>query len=529
MLCLRRIMALSSALSVSLLLGSCKEKSAPKSSGASPASVTSASGTSTAGQISTPVDLTTLPGTTFKVTYDDHTVIVEEATVRKTLRSVSKNGNVLVFDPSPQIQKLEPGSVLLMQGLSLRKVLAVMPFESRTAVLTVPAVLTDAIKEGHMHWDYPVRFSSQSAGQESVGPARYSRIAPCLADLFRCLGSRTTPVVYAADAPPGSIHGTVKGWDVWADATVEANRVRIQVQAKREEAGLHALLTGDGYLQNFDTSSDIEIHDSKLTDLRWSNKNLNGVMNFSWEVAKEKPGVWAEEDPVPLPTSFKQPLIIGGLPLTLTVEEALLIHPALTQANQLSEAHFRLEYNGYSRFSLHSGNIDDDGQVTGETTIVNTRALSPVAAHAFVATLAAPRLGLKFGISSAWEALEKVLPTDLAESALQAFLSNPYVQKAMGTPDFQKALEIVSEVKDAVKTALKSDAAVHLDFIIAGNLLDSGPLTPGLGMVHCTRAQVVVTVQGVANAEVLAQPIAQATKVLARYTKSIGPKTGPCA
>lgn len=478
---------------------------------------------------SSPVDLATLPGNTFQVTYSGHTVIMDGPTVRKTLRSVSKNGNVLVFDSSPQMQKLEPGSVLLMQGLALRKILAVMPFESGTAVLTAPALLTDAIKEGHIHWDYSMRFSAKSAGKENVGPSRDARTASCLRDLLGCWNSHALPVVYAADAPPGSIHGTVKGWDFWVDATTETNRVRMQMEVKREEAGLHALLTGDGYLQNFDTSSDIEIHDSKLTDLRWDNKNLNGVMNFGWEVAKEKPGVWAEEDQIPLPTSFKQPIIIGGLPLTLTVEEALLIHPALTQASQLSEAHFRLEYNGYSRFSLHSGNIDDNGQVTGETTIVNSRALSPTAAHAFVAALAAPRLGLKFGISSAWEALQEVLPTDLAESALHAFLSNSYVQKMMGGPEFQKALDIVSEVKDAVKTALKSDAAVHLDFVMAANLLDSGPLTPGLVMAHCTRVQIVVTVQGVANAEILAQPIAQATKVLARYTKSIGPKTGPCA
>src|SRR5258707_6694243 len=86
-----------------------------------------------------PVDLTALPGNTFEVTYNNHTVIMDAPSVRKTLRSVSKNGNVLVFDSSPEIQKLEPGSVLLMQGLALRKILAAMPFESRHAVLTPPS------------------------------------------------------------------------------------------------------------------------------------------------------------------------------------------------------------------------------------------------------------------------------------------------------------------------------------------------------------------------------------------------------
>ena len=485
---------------------------------------------SAAGSLAT-VDLMTIPGTVFNVTYNDHTVMVDEATVRKTLRSVSTNGNVLVFDPSPQIQKLGPGSVLFMQGLAVRKVLATMPFESETALLTVPAAITDYIQEGQIHWDYPVRFSATSASRDPVGSPLQAGAGLCLANLLKCLESHASPVVYAADAPPGSIHGKYKGWDFWAGATSGANRIQIQLEVKRVEAGLHALLTGDGYLQNFDTSSDIEIHDSKLADLRWSNKNLNGVMNFGWEVAKEKKGVWAEEDKIPLPTSFKIPLLIGIWPLTISVDEALLIHPAMTEGNQLSEAHFRLEYNGYSRFSVHSGNIDDDGHISGTSNIINTRALSPVAGHAFLAALAAPRLGLKLGLSSAWEVLEKYLPSDLAESALQAFLSFPPVQKALGSGTdaglpLQEALGIVQEIKEAAQMALKTDAAAHLEFIIAGSLLDSGPMV----VVPCQRAQIVVTVQAGASAELLGQSIGQADKILARHTHTIGPKTiGPCA
>lgn len=476
------------------------------------------------------VDLATLPGTIFNVTYNDHTVMVDEATVRKTLRSVSTNGNVLVFDPSPQIQKLGLGSVLFMQGLAVRKVLATMPFESGTALLTVPAAITDYIQEGQIHWDYPVRFSATSASRDPVGSPLQAEAGLCLANLLKCLESHASPVVYAADAPPGSHHGQLKGWDYWASGTNQDNRVQVRLEVKRVEAGIHALLTGDGYLQNFDTSSDIEIHDGKLQDFRWSNKNLNGVMNFGWEVGKEKKGVWAEEDKIPLPTSFKIPLLIGAWPLTISVDEALLIHPAMTEGNQLSEAHFRVEYNGYSRFSVHSGNINDDGQVSGNTSLVNMRALSPVAGHAFVAALAGPRMGIKLGVSSAWDKLKETVHADQAERALQFFLSLDPVKKLLdsNTPGgrlYRKALGILPDIKEAVEMALKSDAAAHLEIIIAAKLLDSGPMV----VVPCQQAQAVVTVQAGANAELLGQTIAQADKILGKYQKTWGSTSGACA
>src|SRR5579864_2972561 len=116
----RSWIACSLAMTAALLAGSCQPRSAPLSSQRSLEAI----------------DLAKLPGNVFQITFADHTVLVDLPTVRKTLRSVSKNGNVLVFDPSPQIQRLQPGSVLVMQSLTMRKVLAVMPFQSRIAVLT---------------------------------------------------------------------------------------------------------------------------------------------------------------------------------------------------------------------------------------------------------------------------------------------------------------------------------------------------------------------------------------------------------
>jgi hypothetical protein len=137
-------------------------------------------------------------------------------------------------------------------------------------------------------------------------------------------------------------------------------------------------------------------------------------------------------------------------------------------------------------------------------------------------------MGLKLGLSSAWEVIQKNLPTERAEKALQAFLSNPTVKQALGAggaAPYQKALGIIQDINEAAKMALKTDAAAHIEIIIAGSVLDSGPSV----IVPCQRAQAVVTVQAGANAEMLGQTLAKTDLVLGRYTKTLGSTTGACA
>jgi hypothetical protein len=471
-----------------------------------------------------PVDLGALRGNTADISYTEHTVAIDAETARKTLRSASKNGSVLVFAPSPEISKLQAGAVLLIRGLAILRVLAVTPVQGNIAVLTAPAAVGDAVREARIHTEYSPAFSKAASGPPSgvleAAPRGY------LAGVLSILQRQFTEVVHAQNTLT-EVNGTVKGWDVKLKATQDTDRVNLQLNVKKVEAGIHAQLSGDGYLHNFDTSSDIEIHDSMLRDFRWSNKNLNGVMNLQWEIAKDKPGVWAEEDQIPLQDSPAEfPFVIGGLPMTLSVTAALLVHPGMNEANQLSEGHFRIEYDGYQRFGMHSGNIEEDGSIHGDIKILDTRALSPAAGHAIIVALAAPRIELKVGVSSAWKNLTRFVPGDLAELAVQAFLSNTYVQQAMRDPQLATLLQrALGTVKEAVEMTLKSDAAAHLDFITTASILDSGPMV----IVPCQRAQAIITVKVGANAQVFAQSLGTVDKEIFRHGINVGPKTGPCA
>ena len=99
------------------------------------------------------------PGTVLHVEYSDKTSIVDLATVARTLRGVSPDHRIFVFQDSPELrQKLIPGRCVLFQGLDLRKVDALAVYGPNLIVGTETAPLKEALKNAQMKWNMPVDF-----------------------------------------------------------------------------------------------------------------------------------------------------------------------------------------------------------------------------------------------------------------------------------------------------------------------------------------------------------------------------------
>lgn len=478
------------------------------------------------------VDLRSEPGSVYQVTYGDSTVLVDQAVVRQTLRSVSTNGNTFVFDPSPEIARLQPGSVLLVKGITMRKVLAVMPFEGKIAMLTTPAAITDAIKDGHIHFDHNVHFGSQSASRSAPASAMYASVLPDPAAMLAAgtrLASLLEPSRSALDAAfapvAGGTCGSLKGWDFCVSGSAGGTQLQMHLGVKKVLAGYKAELTGDGHLDDFNMASDINIYGHDLKEFAWSTKNLNGVMNFSWDAAKNSPGPWTDEDRIPLPTSFELPFLLGDLPLTLSVTEALLVHPGFTGNGEMSQAHFRIQYSGAQSFTFHGGNLDDHGNVSGETEILETKGMSALGPHAFLAALAGPRIELRFEAASVLKEITQFLPSALAERAATAFAQSAVGQRMLNSPLAQAIQQALSIAKQSVDLALKSDAAAHLDFILSASLVESSLMS----LVPCKQALGVLSVKVGANAQVFGQAIANVEKEVFHHGIKTGTLKGACS
>jgi hypothetical protein len=346
-----------------------------------------------------PQDLAKRPDSVFKVTYKNNTKVIDPGATARYLRAASRDGSVLIFDAAdPRLASLIAGDVLLLQNVTLRKVLGVDRRGSEIAVRTTPAGLTDAVREADIRWkDARVSFSGAS-------DLRHARI---FQPLLRMGGNGN--VVYAAE--PSEISAELGDWKISAKAEPLPDRLNLNLDIEYEHGAGIITLKGDGYLQNFETVSTILVHDGILKYFDYQNKNINGEMLFEWGAGKN--GDAELKDALfPLPDILAVPLPMGGIPFSLVLTGAVVVKPAMGSRQEVVHGKFKLKYNGVQGFSLTNKGLNGSPGMTGDATIETATNLS-IEPHAFIAGFAMPRLELKLGgtenelLEKAMEAAEK--------------------------------------------------------------------------------------------------------------------------
>ena len=119
----------------------------------------------------------------------------------------------------------------------------------------------------------------------------------------------------------GAVSSVLEGWDTTFKATPAAGKLNLELILTKNVGDFAAKITGQGYVANFQFRSSIGVQRSTMQKLEAEVKNLNGVMNFQWEVAKKSPGPHSEDDRIKLPAAFTIPLAqyLGGMGRFLVV------------------------------------------------------------------------------------------------------------------------------------------------------------------------------------------------------------------
>jgi hypothetical protein len=526
-------------------------------SGAAPAAKTDA-GVSAAVMS---VDVTHDPTTVNDVTFSDNTVMIDVPTFKNALAGAWSNGQVLVLENIPEVTKLQPGSVLLVKGVAMRKVLAVMPFEGKTALLLTDAAITDAIKHGHVHVEHGVSLDASALLPPSVTPnqPRFEvaglglGLDPLLhllqgsgqgggpdgagqasAMLQQKLSDLTSKISTQADSANGGLSkcGTFQtNWNYCVGGSRGASRINLTLTVSRDYHGFIGKIQGTGYIQDFQMATDLDVDDSKLSSFTLDTKNANGLLNLQFTGAKENKDPLSKEEfdqAIPLPGNFELTYLVGPLPLTIKVDEALIVRPGFSGMNQIVEFNGRLTYNSTQHLSLRPGNINDDGDVSGvmENLQTNTMLTGP---YGFVVAMAAPQVEVGFDASSAWKGLTSLVPdkvVELGKKAAEAFENwGPVKQLLDGPlgPQIQQALDITEK---AVTTVLKTKAAVKFNFVTSVGVLSAGMVT----MIPCQKTTEMVTANISADAALFGMnPKDTLKKELFKKVWEQGPVSGPCA
>jgi hypothetical protein len=447
-------------------------------------------------------DLSTKPGNTFQATFTDKVVNMEQAAFIKSIRSISSDNTTFVFDPSDDAAaRLHEGSILFVPGMVMRKVDVATRQENNLVVVTEDAPLLEALKDANIKWSAPVNFAAVAHASAVTLP-----VAPPTG-LDQLLGALHRTVY--ADAGGLSLSGEDDGWAYTVKATPLPDKLDLDLDVSRKYNGLVVKVTGSGYVQNFETAATIMIQDSQLKYFDYQNKNLNGQVNFGWEAAKDEAGVEANEQKIKLPSSFTIPLPIGGLPFSLEVSEALLLHPAFTGGKEVARGRFNVAYNGVQGFSIDQGNVNQEGQGGAEGSIVDNFSLSPIAPVGFVAAVAMPRIELKLGTDTVFQVVKKFAPPGLADAALNLLKKTPFGSK----------------IQQAVSDKLKTTGAAYAQVIITTSTIAAGAGS----LIPCQKARLITTIQVGANATILGKEKGKVSKDIFHQEKTIViPPTKSC-
>lgn len=465
-----------------------------------------------------------LEGSTGRATvdYQPNVKRVGRDAVRSALRAVSREGSTLLFDSLPQLGLLRAGDVLLIEGLLARKVLATEKVGDRLVVLTEKATLGDAVRDGRIEVEARVQFSGP--------PAPRSRSAGIGRRLAADVAGFLTPTLQAQSlkdlkaAAKDAVKGVYEGWDTEFSANPAEGRLNLSVRLNRDVGGFKAVITGDGYLADFDLDTDIDIRQGIVERLTMTHKRLNGVMNFRWEVAKDSPGPEAGEDRIKLPGAISIPLaeLLGGFPLFLEISAAMIIHPAITGGKQYSRGAFRITYDGSQNFRIKEGIIDPEGSVTGDIEFLEAQNISALAPFGMVVALAVPRIEVTFGTSKVLDIgiIEK-MPEEVAQwvdSAAVAMSGRLFGEE--GVNRLKASLGGNLSLTHAVSNVLASDAAGYIELVSSTGMSHTGMSA----IVPCTRHDLNFVVKVGGSVQALGQQIGKVgTDIFKRHVVRIDP------
>lgn len=437
-------------------------------------------------------DLTTRPGNTFQGTFTYKVVKMEQKDFLDSIRSISSDNTTFVFNPSDNAaSRLKQGSVLFVPGIAMRKVDVATNQDGNLVVVTEDATLPEAFKNANIHWSTPVNFAEAQRQMQSALPAApvyiYSGLAGAL------------DTVYADSSL--SFSGDDDGWNYTVKAVPQPGKLNIDMEVSRSYNGIVVKVDGSGDIQNFENTADIVIKDSQLQSMDYENKGLNGSVNFNWEAAKDGGGVEAGEQRIKLPSSFSIPMPIGGLPFSLEVSEALLLHPAFTGGKEVARGRFNVTYNGTQGFDVKQGNINQEGQGNADGSILDHFSLAPVAPVGFVAAVSMPRVELKLGTDSVFQVVKHYAPPGLADGLLNALKKTPFG----------------NWIQQQASDKLRTNAAAFAQVIIS-----TSTIAAGVGsLVPCQRAQLITTITVGANATILGKEKGKISKDIFRQEKTI--------
>ena len=506
---------------VALTLFGCKKKVTPAAANAQAdeftAAIAGAPAIPAARHIADGTNVSVDGGNSYAhITYAPAVKMLEHSEVESSLMGITSDGHGFLFQNAGQkIKSLKAGDVFMVKGEMAGKVLGVVNDSDKTLVLLDQASLSDVVEDGEINIDAPVRFHGpkQTAGAAKKTLMEYlldridtpvyaqSGLSGSSADAARAAGNQDA----AFNALKNGASALTDGWTVTQYSfTPGDQQCNFQIVMQKDVGGFVARVAAKGWIGDFNFSSNLNMRSLAATKGRGAGrhlfgavKNMKGNIQFDWEIGKQTPGVWATEDRVKLPGGISVPLapLLGGLPLTLDVSAALLIHPALTGGNEFSRGGFSISWGGPGGgFETTGSGVVNDGDQGGSINldykVTADQNISAVAPTGMVISYCAPRIELRLDILGPFAKSVSAFGSNIDKIA--SFLESKFLPQSIIDAVAKSPLGKVN-----ASNILSSNADVYVQFIATEGVTHSASVTP----FPCSKQEIKFTGQGGTSAQ----------------------------
>jgi len=427
-------------------------------------------------------DLRDVPGTVLDVSYTPQTVRIDESSWRASLKSVSSDGDVFVFDnPAAKIASLHEGSTMFLENLAVRSVLATAAQDSHFVVNTDRAGITDLIQNGTIHWKVPINFAAEQA--------HYDVPAPSKKNSFQSWVSRLDPeqVAYAAGTSV-NLSGKLDGWDYKINATPSSNRLDMSFAVHKELDTLIVNVNAQGFLKDFFSAADMHIQQGSLDNFSYDANGLNGQLDINFEGGRGTGSAVGVDVPnIKLPPIYKAPMPIAGIPFVMTINANLILKPGFGGKNETMKGSFHINYNGDEGITVKAGQASaSPGSLSGDGSLGRMLSVS-IAPHAILVGMAAPKITLSLGTESVTDLLNEAMPSSLADS-ISDILSKTGAGKW---------------AKKKLDKSFKTEASANVQNVAVATITAQG----SAGMIPCKLSRLLLEFKGGADAYLLGRKI----------------------
>jgi hypothetical protein len=433
------------------------------------------------------------------VTYKPEVKFIEKADIDASLQGIASDGHGAMFkNASAEIKALKAGDILMVKNGFAAKILAAQTDGDQTALIIDRAKLSEVVAGGEIKIDSPIGFH----GSDVAAAPQPARRPFNVMDFIE-------PPVYAqestVDANPGHNVTTfakdalISGWKIdnysW---TPGENQAAFTVRIMKDTAGFRSALSVDGDVSNFQFVSDLNFSPNTAQEIINGVSGMSGKVHALWEIGKNTPGVWAEEDKVKLPIGAKIPLapVLGGMPLEIELSAALLIHPALTGGNEYSKGEFTIQWIGSKSNASEFVEPSEEGLTF---TINDNQSISAVAPTAMVLSLCAPRIELALAFFGSWGVYGYTADYFLNAGAAAIDIALDAIEAHLLPESMYAALKASPLGSVTATNILNSNADVYVQVINTEGVTHA----PNITLAPCTKTQLKITAQAGGEANLM--------------------------